>query len=96
MKNMLLKALLGLVGPLLLQIINTVVNKGVLDQAVQLAGAEVERLGRDTTKTDDEKRKAAVENVKTQMRSVGVEATTSVLNLAIELAVQGLKSKLAA
>lgn len=63
----------------------------ILVQAAQAAVAEVE--ADPTILTAGAKRDAAVARVLTSLQAAGIQAGISVVNTAIELAVQGLKAK---
>lgn len=93
MKAKILSLLLGALGPLLLHIIQTFVQKDILERAVGLARLEVERLMGDTSIDNQQKRDTARAFVRSQLKTVGMEITESVLNMAVEMAVVAVKSK---
>lgn len=90
MKAILLR-LLGNVGRFLLSLL----RRGVydtLDQILPIALEVVLQVARDPSLvTDEEKRRAAFESLKRRLAIVGISVSASLINLAIEMAIQRLK-----
>lgn len=91
--NYLVQILLGLAGQLLTQIFGFLIEKGTFNQVLQLAQAEVNKLGGNTSLDNDQKRAAALTALKSQAKELGIEVGESALNLAIEFAVNAAKAQ---
>lgn len=97
MKSIIVKALAFLTGAsksvlnFILPILRDSTSK-LLADLLPIALEIVSSLA-DSNKTGDEKRKAAFARIETAAKARGIEAATSVINLAIELSVQKSKEK---
>ena len=94
MVNILLNALLGLAGPLLLKIITSFVEKRVFNKAIELAKVEVDKLTGQAGMDNDAKRQAAVGSLKLALKEMGIVLRDSLLNLAVEMAVVAAKAEI--
>jgi hypothetical protein len=97
MKNTLLKILIRLTGAsrelieLLFPILQDSASR--LLAAIAPIAIEVVRSLADSPHSGAQKREAALREIQTRAVSEGIRASTSAVNLAIELAVQNLKTK---
>ena len=92
MRAMLIKTLLGAAGQLLDTILKQLISANVFGQVLTLVQVEVQKLEGNTSLDNEAKRKAATAAVKTSLKAVGVQAGDSALNLALELAVAGIRA----
>ena len=97
MKNTLLKILIRLTGASkqLLELILPILRDSAAKLLAELApiAIEVVRSLADSPHSGQQKREAALREIQTRAVNAGIRASTSAANLAIELAVQNLKSK---
>jgi DNA-binding MarR family transcriptional regulator len=97
MKNTLIKILVRLTGASrqLLELILPILRDSGARLLAELApiALEVVRSLADSPHSGQQKREAALREIQTRAVNAGIRASTSAANLAIELAVQNLKSK---
>lgn len=96
MWTLLLRSLLGEVGPLVQLIIGSLQNRHVMDQVLVFAQAEVARLEGDTSLDSEAKRKAAEAAVLASLKLAGLDVARGVVNLCIEVAYNAMKAQVAA
>lgn len=97
MKNTLLKILIRLTGASkqLLELILPILRDSAAQLLASLApiAIEVVKSLADSPHSGAQKREAALAEIQTRAVSAGIKASASAVNLAIELAVQNLKTK---
>jgi DNA-binding MarR family transcriptional regulator len=97
MKNTLIKILIRLTGASreLLELVLPILRDSAARLLAELApiALEVVRSLADSPHSGQQKREAALREIQTRAVNAGIRASTSAANLAIELAVQNLKSK---
>jgi DNA-binding MarR family transcriptional regulator len=97
MKNTLLKILIRLTGASreLLELVLPILRDSAARLLAELApiALEVVHSLADSPHSGQQKREAALREIQTRAVNAGIRASTSAANLAIELAVQNLKSK---
>lgn len=93
MWNLILKAALGELGPLIAAVVQALQNRKVLDLAVGFAGAEVQRLAGDTSLDNEAKRRTAAQGVQAAVKAAGYDIAGSLANLVVEAAVNAMKAK---
>jgi len=98
MNKLLMRMLLKL-APAVFQIIIDVFknlhSKGALERAVTLARMHVENFDKSSLMSNSEKREHVSAALKKNLRAAGIEARDSLVNLAIELAVNAVKAEAA-
>jgi len=98
MKKLVMRMLLSL-APVIFQVILDVFknlhSKDVLERAVTLARLHVQNFDKSGIMKNGEKREQVAKALKRDLRAAGLEARDSLVNLAIELAVNAVKAEAA-
>ena len=86
------KFALGLAGEILLYILGRLREKKIFDQALALAEEHCRNLDKaDESVSNEDKRRMAAESLKESLKRLGYELKDTMLNLAIEMAVNKLR-----
>jgi hypothetical protein len=92
MKDYIVKLLFGFAGQVLAQIFTYVTNKDMFNKTLKLAQSHVNKLAGNDTLDGPAKRDAAEAGLKSELTALGYDVRNSVINLAIEFAVNAAKS----
>lgn len=90
-QGMLVSALLGLAGEILRYILGRLRDRRLFERALRLAELHVARLDGDDTLDKKLKRERVADALTQDLKAVGIELTDSLINLAVELAVNRLR-----
>lgn len=88
-----LSLLLGRAGVLLQLVLTRLVERNTFNEVLELAERTVAQYVGRSDLTGDAKRAAVAAEVKADLRAIGKEVLDSLVNLAIELALAGLRAK---
>ena len=92
MWNVILKLVLGQLGPLLQVVFSTLTDRKTMDTALVYAQVAVARLEGDTSKDNATKRQAAFDTVVSDLKAAGKTVVPVIANLAVEAALAGLRA----